>query len=73
MSRYALVGEAAPVQLLTTAEVARAFAVKPPTVRRWVRAGKLVPIRTLGGHARFYADQVDALLADSSTPAGASE
>ena len=70
MSRRVVDLSAAPT-LLTTAEVARAFAVEPPTVRRWVRAGKLTPIRTLGGHARFYADQVDALLAASAT--GASE
>lgn len=48
--------------LMTTAEVARAFGVLPITVTRWARLGKLDAIRTLGGHRRFYRDQVNELV-----------
>lgn len=48
--------------LLTPGEVAGLFRVDPKTVTRWAKAGKLTAIRTLGGHRRFPADQVYALL-----------
>ncbi|HTY72966.1 MAG TPA: BldC family transcriptional regulator [Actinomycetes bacterium] len=48
-------------QLLTPAEVAVLFRVDPKTVSRWARAGKLTAIRTLGGHRRFRAAEVNAL------------
>lgn len=48
--------------LLTPAEVAALFRVDPKTVTRWARAGRLEAVRTLGGHRRFHADQVHALL-----------
>lgn len=48
--------------LLTPAEVAALFRVDPKTVTRWAKAGKLTAIRTLGGHRRYSADQVRALL-----------
>jgi excisionase family DNA binding protein len=50
-------------RLLTPAEVAALFGVDPKTVTRWARTGKLSAIRTLGGHRRYPADQVEALLA----------
>ena len=48
--------------LLTPAEVAALFRVDPKTVTRWAKAGKLTSIRTLGGHRRYRADEVHALL-----------
>ena len=48
--------------LLTPAEVAALFRVDPQTVTRWAKAGKLSCIRTLGGHRRYRADEVQALL-----------
>jgi excisionase family DNA binding protein len=51
-----------PPELLTAAEVAQAFRVDPKTVNRWALAGKLDSIRTVGGHRRYYAEQVYALL-----------
>ncbi len=48
--------------LLTPAEVAKLFRVDPKTVTRWAKAGKLTPIRTLGGHRRYRASEVNALL-----------
>ena len=47
-------------QLLTPAEVAALFRVDPKTVTRWAKAGKLTSIRTLGGHRRYRADEVQA-------------
>ncbi len=49
-------------ELLTPAEVAALFRVDPKTVTRWARAGKLDPVRTLGGHRRYRKSQIDALL-----------
>jgi len=51
-----------PERLLTPAEVAQLFRVHPKTVSRWVSAGKLSAVRTLGGHRRYRASEVYALL-----------
>jgi excisionase family DNA binding protein len=48
--------------LLTPAEVARAFHVDPKTVIRWVKAGKIGSIRTPGGHRRYSHAEVDAFI-----------
>lgn len=48
--------------LLTPSEVARKFKVDPKTVTRWAQAGKLTSFRTLGGHRRFKASEVEALI-----------
>ena len=48
--------------LLTPAEVAALFRVDPKTVTRWAEAGKLSAIRTLGGHRRYRAAEVQQLL-----------
>jgi excisionase family DNA binding protein len=59
-----------PEALLTPSEVAAMFRVDPKTVTRWAKAGKLSSIRTLGGHRRYRASEVKALLTESSpTPA----
>jgi len=62
-----------PERLLTPAEVAAMFRVNPKTVTRWARAGKISAIRTLGGHRRFKATEIEALLAqgEESTAAPA--
>jgi excisionase family DNA binding protein len=51
-----------PLDLLTAAQVAELFGVAPRTVTRWVRSGRLSAIRTLGGHHRFFANEVLRLL-----------
>jgi excisionase family DNA binding protein len=52
-----------PVQeLLTPGQVAEMFKVNPKTVTRWARAGKITAIRTLGGHRRYKAEEIRALL-----------
>jgi excisionase family DNA binding protein len=48
--------------LLTPSEVASLFRVDPKTVTRWAKAGKLTPIRTLGGHRRYRNSEVQLLL-----------
>ena len=53
-----------PEELLTPSEVAALFRVDPKTVTRWAKAGKLTSIRTLGGHRRYRAAEVRALLGD---------
>ncbi len=54
--------------LLTPAEVAALFRVDPKTVTRWAKAGKLMSIRTLGGHRRYREAEVRALLAGIPAP-----
>lgn len=51
--------------LLTPTLVARIFHVDVKTVTRWAETGKLTTIRTVGGHRRFYAAEVETLLAKS--------
>lgn len=55
-----------PEVLLTPAAVALLFHVDPKTVTRWAKAGKLTAIRTLGGHRRYRASEVNALLQAST-------
>jgi excisionase family DNA binding protein len=58
-----MVDEIVKDALLTPAEVAALFRVNPKTVTRWARAGKLTAVRTLGGHRRFRASEVNKCLA----------
>ena len=51
-----------PDRLLTPREVAAMFRVDPKTVTRWAQAEKLASVRTLGGHRRYRAADVEALL-----------
>jgi excisionase family DNA binding protein len=51
--------------LLTPAEVAKKFRVDPKTVTRWAKAGKLSSIRTLGGHRRYRAAEVERFLKEN--------
>lgn len=62
-----------PEELLTPSEVAALFRVDPKTVTRWAKAGKLSCVKTLGGHRRYLASEVNALLTGlpaPSTPVG---
>ena len=49
-------------ELLTPSEVAVLFRVDPKTVTRWARSGRLSAIRTIGGHRRFRASEVQRFL-----------
>ena len=43
---------------LTPCEVAAYFGVTARTVQEWARAGKIVAVKTLGGHRRFTREEV---------------
>lgn len=49
-------------RLMTPGEVASLFRVDPKTVTRWAAAGRIRSIRTPGGHSRFWASDVRAVL-----------
>jgi excisionase family DNA binding protein len=49
-------------ELMTRPEVAALFGVHPQTVTQWAKAGKLSCVRLPGGHQRFSAPSVRALL-----------
>ena len=49
-------------QLLTTGEVARRCSVKPDTVLKWIKKGRLAASRTMGGHYRVEEHDVLPLL-----------
>lgn len=49
-------------RLLTPADVAKLFRLDPKTATRWAKSGKLSAVRTLGGHSRSRASEVEALL-----------
>lgn len=54
--------------LLRPAEVAEMFGVRTPTIARWAREGKLVPMFTPGGHRRYRLAHVRALLTPHNGP-----
>ena len=54
--------------LLTPSEVAELFRVDPKTVTRWAKAGKLESVRTVGGHRRYYQDDIEKLLGNAIRP-----
>lgn len=54
-------------RLLTPGEVAEVFRVDPKTVTRWALAGRIASVRTPGGHRRFWASSVYALLDQLTT------
>lgn len=49
-------------QLLRTSEVARLFEVSERTVSEWAKRGQLPSVRTPGGHRRYPAEEILALL-----------
>src|SRR3954452_9590000 len=50
--------------LLRPREVAQLFGVRPTTIARWAREGKLTPLRTAGGHRRYPRQGIRQLLAE---------
>jgi len=56
-------------RVLDTNQVAKAFKVKPKTVRRWIKEGRLPAFR-LGGRGRWRIEKsdVDRLREASATP-----
>jgi excisionase family DNA binding protein len=66
----ALVGDSGPAdlrgRLLRTREVALLFRVSERAVTDWARRGRIPSVRTPGGHRRYPADEVWALLGGRS-------
>jgi excisionase family DNA binding protein len=54
-------------ELLTPGEVAVMFRVNPKTVTRWARSGRISAVRTMGGHRRFRAAEIQRFLDDNAT------
>jgi excisionase family DNA binding protein len=61
-------GEGVKRQYLSRGEVARLFEVSPATVARWAREGRLPHVSTLGGHRRYRADEIQAIIEKVSHP-----
>ena len=57
-----LSGMAGPESLLSRSQVAQMFNVSPSTITRWADEGKLVCIRTLGGHRRYQKESITQLV-----------
>lgn len=55
-------------RMLRTREVATLFQVSDRAVTDWANKGRIASVRTPGGHRRYPADLVRALLADMSDP-----
>lgn len=49
-------------RLLTPAEAAAVLRVKPGTVTRWARTGRIPGVRTPGGRYRILASAIDAII-----------
>jgi excisionase family DNA binding protein len=49
-------------RLLRPREVAALFGVRPSTIARWAREGKLAPLLTPGGHRRYRPAEVREVL-----------
>ncbi len=59
--------------LLTTGKAARLCSVKPDTVLKWIKKGRLRAVRTAGGHYRVEERDIARLLSQESAPASHSE
>lgn len=55
-------------ELLTRKQIADYCSVKPLTVRKWQRLGKLMPHCRLNGRPRYRLQDVEKLLTDKTNP-----
>jgi len=62
-----------PRKVLVVSEVADLFRVHPKAVVRWCNDGKLPHFATLGGHRRFYEDEILPLLTSETAGQRVSE
>ncbi|MDA0562859.1 helix-turn-helix domain-containing protein [Streptomonospora sp. S1-112] len=56
--------------MYTRNEVAEILRVDPKTVTRWAKRGHLRVVFTVGGHRRYDADQITALLRGEASQRG---
>jgi excisionase family DNA binding protein len=61
MYGHDLTTSARPNHYLRASEAAMLLHVSPKTVSRWAREGKLGHVVTLGGHRRFYREEIERL------------
>jgi len=47
---------------VNTAAACKHLAISAPTIRRWIKAGKLKPKRTPTGELRFRRSELDSLI-----------
>ena len=52
----------------TTTEAAKLLSVAPDTVLKWVKAGKVKSYRTLGGHFRIPANELESMASAARAP-----
>ncbi len=64
-------GMRAAASYLRTAEVAAILHVSPKTITRWAKEGRLPHSRTLGGHRRYSAEDIQSIADDLVRPARA--
>jgi len=57
-------------ELLRPREVAEIFGVRPTTIARWAREGRIEPVHTPGGHRRYPRTAVRRLLSTGETEPG---
>lgn len=57
---------------MTPREVAAIFRVDPKTITRWANAGQLMPVKTPGGHNRFWESDVQFLMGERAARQAAS-
>jgi excisionase family DNA binding protein len=62
-----------PASLLTTGQAARLCSVKPDTVLKWIKRGRIPATRTAGGHFRVEQRDVLGLLSQNSYGNGTCE
>ncbi|HEY5388248.1 MAG TPA: GAF domain-containing protein, partial [Thermoleophilia bacterium] len=65
------IGERADTTWLHVADVSRLLGVSANTVRRWTDAGRIAAYRSPGGHRRYLAEDVHALLAEEEVEGAA--
>jgi len=65
------VGERTDTTWLHVADVARLLGVSANTVRRWTDAGRIAAYRSPGGHRRFLAEDVLAILSEEEVAGAA--
>lgn len=53
------------MQMLTIEQTAEMLCVKPPTIRKMVRQGRLVPIKLSYNHVAFLRSDVERLILNS--------
>lgn len=54
-----------PEKLVTRPQLAEQFAVSIPTIRRWEKQGKLIPVRLGAGSVRYRLAQVEQFLREA--------